>query len=123
MEIAGWVGAHELDVVFLVFLLSVTEAIALGKDGCDDGGKGFFLEEEIDESRTGDFDVVNEFARDAGFDFFSKFEWLFAKDFRIFEGGIAGIIAMSEVLAWGDDDFARSASGSKFGKSFGDYDF
>lgn len=123
MKVAGWVGADELDVVFLILLLTVTEVVSLGKDGRDDGGKGFFLEEEIDESRASDFDMIDKVARDAGFNLFGQFQRLFAKDFRIFEGGIAGIVAMSEVFAWGDDDFIRSASGSKLSKSFGDYDF
>ena len=66
MKVTGWVGAYELDVVFLVLLLAVAEVIALGKDGCDDGGKGFFLEEEIDESRTSDFDLISS-ANSKGF--------------------------------------------------------
>ena len=70
MKVTSWVGADELDVVFLVLLLAVTEVISLGKDGRDDGGKGFFLEEEIDESRTGDFDMIDKVARDAGFNLF-----------------------------------------------------
>ena len=123
MKVTGWVGAHEFNVDFLILLLTIAEVITLLKDGHDDGGKRFLLEEEIDESRTGDFDMVNKFARDAGFDFFSKFEWLFAKDFRIFEGGIAGIIAMGEVFARGNDDFARGARGTELIKSFGDYGF
>jgi len=70
VKVTGWVGADELDVVFLVLLLTVAEVVSLGKDGRDDGGKGFFLEEEIDESRTSDFDMINKIARDAGFDLF-----------------------------------------------------
>ena len=81
MEVTGWVGADELNVDFLVLVVAISEMVTLLKDGLDDGGKGFLLEEEIDESRTGDFDVVNEFAGDARFDLFGKFEWLFAKDF------------------------------------------
>ena len=81
MEVTGWVGADELNVDFLVLVLAIAEVITLLKDGLDDGGKGFLLEEEIDESRAGDFYMIDEFARDAGFDLFGKFEWLFAKDF------------------------------------------
>ena len=81
MEVTGWVGADELNVDFLVLGFAIAEAITLLKDGFDDGGKGFLLEEEIDESRTGDFDMIDEFARDARFNLFGKFEWLFAKDF------------------------------------------
>jgi hypothetical protein len=70
VKVAGWVGADEFDVVFLVLLLTVTKVVTLGKDGRDDGGKGFFLEEEIDESRASDFDMIDKVARDTGFNLF-----------------------------------------------------
>ena len=62
MQIARWICRNVFNIDLLAVFGETTVRIALFQNFLNNALKGVFLQEEIDESRTSDFDFLNRVA-------------------------------------------------------------